>query len=367
MKYWLLLLVLVVVAGLAVFWYLQQPRFGQLPENPDWASSPNYRDGEFQNLEPTPMLTTDTSRLGLMWDNLTNPGVNTAPAAPLPVVKTDLFALPADQNVLVWLGHSSFYLQLNGKRLLVDPILSGYAAPISLAIPAFAGTTVWTADDFPELDYLLITHDHWDHLDYDAVMALKPKVKQVVAPLGVGSYFRQWGFDAAHVNELDWFDTLNLEGVDGLDITLIPGRHFSGRLLTPNKTLWGGYVLEVGGKRYLIGGDSGPGIHYQRIAEHFPDGFDLVMLDSGQYDPRWANVHMTPEQSTAAADLLKTRTFMPVHIGRFQLAKHPWNEPFERALNAASQYSYRIITPRIGATVWLDDNQQAFDAWWRGQ
>jgi L-ascorbate metabolism protein UlaG (beta-lactamase superfamily) len=223
---------------------------------------------------------------------------NLQPGVPLPTLKTDLKALDAGRDTVVWLGHSSFFVLFSGKRLLIDPVFSPYAAPVSLSTQAFAGTTLYATEDMPEIDALLITHDHWDHLDHATVTALEPQVRRVLVPLGVGAHLEHWGYTRDKIHEADWFGKLEL--ADGSAIHAVPARHYSGRLLDRNRTLWAGFVLESGKRRILFGGDSGYGPHYAELARRF-GGFDLVALDMGQYDARWPYIHMTPEEAAQAA------------------------------------------------------------------
>ncbi|MCX7781999.1 MAG: MBL fold metallo-hydrolase, partial [Negativicutes bacterium] len=174
------------------------------------------------------------------------------PTTSIPTVKTDLKTLDKDKDIVVWLGHSSYFMQLGGKRILIDPVFSPSAAPVSFANKAFDGTNPYTAEDMPEIDYLLISHDHWDHLDYPTVTALKPKIKNVICGLGVGSYFEQWGFDTKHILEADWFTALELE--NDFTIHVLPARHFSGRLFSRNKTLWTGFALATPERRIFYSG-----------------------------------------------------------------------------------------------------------------
>ncbi len=223
--------------------------------------------------------------MSVLLSSLTTRSERPKPKTPVPSVKTDLKALDPDKDIVVWLGHSSYFLQLNGARVLIDPVFSTYAAPFSFANRAFAGSSIYSADDMPEIDYLLITHDHWDHLDYDSVKALQQKVRHIVVPLGVGSHLKYWGFSDAVIHETDWFDELRLDNGD-LVIHTLPARHFSGRLFTRNRTLWAGYALITPTRRLFFSGDSGYGPHFRQIGQKF-GGFDFVALDTGQYDARW--------------------------------------------------------------------------------
>lgn len=344
--------------------YLQHPKFGALPEGERLEAmqhSPHFSDGIFRNLVPTPILTDDQSTLSVLVGSLLHRADNLQPGVPLPTLKTDLKALDAGRDSVVWLGHSSFFVLFAGRRFLIDPVFSPYAAPVSFSTRAFAGTTLYAAEEMPEIDALLITHDHWDHLDHATVTALESKVRRVLVPLGVGAHLEHWGYARDKIHEADWFDRLELE--DGLAIHVIPARHFSGRLLNRNRMLWAGFVLESAKRRILFGGDSGYGPHYSEIARRFGD-FDLVALDMGQYDARWPYIHMTPEEAAQAAMDLNARTLLPAHVGRFSIARHAWDEPFERIVAASHGKPYRLSTPRIGEPLFLDDREQQFSHWW---
>lgn len=366
MKIFTVIGVLILLAIISTGLYLQLPKFGTLPEGKHlerMKQSSHYQDGEFKNLVPTPQIVEGSSLASNVWKYLFNEKDRPAPTEPLPTVKTDIKNLPIDQDLVVWMGHSSYYVQLGGKRILIDPILSSYAAPVSFANHAFLGTTIYTAEDFPEIDYLLISHDHWDHLDYPTVMALKPKIKNIITPLGVGINFEQWRFEEEKIFEKDWYEKVGAG--DELTIELLPARHFSGRLLTRNKTLWAGFALITPQKKVLFSGDSGYSDHFKEIGEAF-GGFDLVFLDSGQYDPNWPYIHMNPEEAARAAEDLNAQAFVPAHVGRFSIANHSWDQPFERVTAASQDKSYQLWTPMIGEIIALDQSNQTFTQWWKG-
>jgi len=275
----------------------------------------------------------------------------------------DLKALPVDEDVLVWLGHSSYFLQTGGHRILIDPVFSLNAGPFPRTNVAFAGTTPYTADDMPDIDVLLVTHDHWDHLDYPSIAALQPKVKTVIAGLGLGEFFERWGYRREQVNEADWNSVIDLDGE--LRVHVLPARHYSGRMLTRNKTLWVAFALESRGRKLFFSGDSGYGPHFREIGERF-GGFDLVALDTGQYDRRWAHIHMFPDEAAQAATDLRARALLPAHVGRFTIAAHDWDEPFDAITRASVNRSYQLLTPVIGGVVKLDEPERQHVNWWRG-
>jgi len=361
----MVLAVLAALLSLGACAYLQHPKFGAYPEGERQERilrSPHFVDGEFRNPIDTPMLLDGNSTISIIASSMFRRIKNLRPSVPIPTVKTDLKALDAAQDTVVWLGHSSYFVQFAGKRILIDPVFSPFAAPVSFSTQAFDGTSRYTADDMPEIDVLLITHDHWDHLDYASVTALKGKVGQVLVPLGVGAHLARWGYGQDLVHEADWYEQMKVGAA--LTIHLVPARHYSGRWLTRNKTLWAGFVLESAPRRILFSGDTGYGPHFKALAQRF-GSFDLVALDMGQYDPRWPYIHMTPREAAQAAEDLHAKTLLPAHVGRFTIARHAWFEPFEHISAASQGKSYRLATPMIGEPLGLDEHDQHFSRWWQ--
>lgn len=362
----LILFMIIAFSVLGSLVVLSRAKFGKNPEGERLEriqASPNYRDGEFMNTVPTRSLIEGESTIKIIWNNLFTAKERLRPTEPLPTVKTDLKGLDASKDLVIWLGHSSYFIQLKGKRILVDPVFSDYGAPFSFLNGTFPGTDLYTAEDMPEIDFLLISHDHWDHLDYPTAVDLMPKVKTVILPLGVGAHFERWGYPAEKLREADWNTALRFE--NGLTIHVVPSRHYSGRLFARNKTLWAGFVLETPERALYLSGDTGYGPHFAEIAQRFK-GFDLVMLDGGQYDPRWPLIHMTPEEAARAAEDLGAKALLPGHVGRFRIADHPWDEPFERIAEASKDKSFRLVTPRIGEPVRFDGEERRFTRWWAG-
>jgi L-ascorbate metabolism protein UlaG (beta-lactamase superfamily) len=359
------LALLVLVSGLGGYAYLQHPKFGLLPQGASLEAvrqSPHQVAGEFRNLIETPMRTGDRNFVANVASMVMDRNRRLTPAAPVPSVRRDLKALDRAEDVVVWLGHSSFFVQIGGRRILIDPVFSTEAAPAPYLNTAFAGSTPYTADDLPDIDTLLITHDHWDHLDHPSLVALRERVRHVVTGLGLGATLQRWGYPRARIDEADWNTVLTLDA--GLRIHVLPARHYSGRMFTRNRTLWVGYALESAQRRLFFSGDSGYGPHFREIGERF-GGFDLVALDAGQYDRRWANIHMVPEEAAQAAVDLRAKVLLPGHAGRFKIAAHDWDEPLVRLAAASEKQPYRLLTPVIGDVVRLDDADQRFPAWWR--
>lgn len=363
-EYAVVALLFSVATVLAIYLFLRTAVFGQLPEGNRLMrveQSVNYRDGEFKNLIDTPMFSEGNNFLTVNLKSLFTISERKTPDAPLPVVRTDLKSLPSNRDIAIWLGHSGYFIQVSGKRILIDPVFSTRASPVPFGGKAFAGTTPYHVEDIPDLDYLIITHDHYDHLDYPTIMALKNKVRLVVTGLGVGQDFIRWGYRENQLHELDWGESYHESGVT---LHAIPARHYSGRAFERNQTLWTGYVIETPSLRMLFSGDSGYGPHYKEIANRF-GGFDMVALDMGQYDPLWPYIHMTPEEASRAAEELNAKTLIPAHVARFALARHPWDDPFKRISRASQDKKYTLLTPRIGEPIEIGNTEQRFSIWWK--
>lgn len=353
------------VAALGLYVSLH-PKFGAMPGSARMAkiqASPNQVAGEFRYALPTEVLAPGQSTLGVMWDSFSSRSDRLRPVSPIPSVKTDLRVIPASQDVLVWLGHSSFYLQVGGVRILIDPVLGNHAAPASVFNRAFEGTYPYTPEDIPDIDLLLITHDHWDHLDYDTLRALQPRIARVITGLGVGEHLERWGFKPDSIAEGDWMDTFTVR--PDLNVHLLPARHYSGRLLTRNRTLWASFAIQTSAHKLFFSGDTGYGPHFSEIGSLFK-GFDLAVLDTGQYDKNWPDIHMTPADAVQATQDLGSTALMPAHAGKFAMANHAWDEPFREISRMSDGRAYRLLTPVVGEPIRLNDHAQTFEKWWEG-
>ena len=345
--------------------FLGQEKFGALPEDDALSrikASPNYADGEFRNLVPRPVLSDGSTLAGTFFRFITKKRPPSVTPRHVPSKKPDFRALPRTAEALIWLGHSSFFLQLGGKRVLIDPVFSDHASPVSFNVRAFPGTMLCSATDLPPIDCLLISHDHWDHLDYATVTALRDRIGVVVCGLGSGAHFLRWGFDKARIREADWGETLAIG--ERLHVHVTTSSHYSGRSLTRNQALWAGFLLETPERKIFFSGDSGYGAHFADIGRRF-GGVDIALLDSGQYNESWKYIHMTPEEAVQAAADLGATYFLPAHTGKFALAYHPWDEPFRRAEKAAATRDLRLMTPLMGETVPLGEAMPAFTDWWK--
>lgn len=361
MIYFLVILVLLVLGG---YLFFQHPRFGGQPDVAmlkRFEQSPYYSNGKFNNLNHTPTFTKGYNFGKVLFNYLFVKHPRRRPTGPVPSVKTDLHKISREENLLVWFGHSSYYLQVDGLRFLVDPVFSGNASPLRGSNRSFPGSDIYQPEDIPDVDYLLITHDHYDHLDYKTVLALKPKVKQVVTGLGVGAHLKRWGYSSEIITELDWNEELALKNNIVLHAT--PARHFSGRGFKRNVTLWLSFVLLSPNFRIYIGGDSGYDDHFKSIGRKFGP-FHLALLDNGQYNPAWRAIHMFPEDVVQAAADLRAQAILPGHSGKFMMSTHEWDEPLRKVCELADGCALPLVTPRIGEPVYLSEAGQKFEHWW---
>ncbi len=351
--------------GGGLFAFLKETKFGGIPSDSRLdriRRSPNFRDGSFQNQLLTPMMTPEPGSRNPMLEFMFNRSKRLRPKGPVPSVRKDLWHLSPADNVLVWFGHSSYFLQIDGKRILVDPVLSGRASPVSFTTKAFDGTDPYTVTDIPDIDFLFITHDHWDHLDYETVTKIRPRVKRVICGLGVGAHLEKWGYASASIAEGDWGDRIAIE--DGFALQVLPARHFSGRGLRRNATLWVSFALQTPSDyKVYLGGDSGYGPHFKEIGKQY-GGFDLAVLENGQYDKSWKLIHMMPDETLQAAHDLQAALIFPVHNSKFCISNHDWDTPLRSITAIAAQFRPKLITPVIGSVVQIGNPSIDSSDWW---
>lgn len=355
-----------VLIGIVTFIVLRQPQFGKAPSGQlleRIKQSPHYKNGKFQNFSNTPTLAEGHNYFEVIYETYFKNKPKHYPIDIIPSVKTDLLNLPVDTNVLVWFGHSSYFMQIDGKRILVDPVFSGNASPIPRTVKSFKGTDIYNVADLPDIDYLFISHDHYDHVDYETLIALKSKTKKVICGLGVGSHFEHWGYESNKIIEKDWNEKVELDS--GFTAFVEPARHFSGRGLSTNNTLWASYVLQTPSMKIYIGGDSGYDTHYAAIGNKH-GSMDLAILDNGQYNEAWKYIHHLPEDVLKAAQDLKAKRIFPVHSSKFALGSHDWDEPLTKITELNKSYNIPLVTPIIGEIVTLKDTTQQFKQWWAG-
>ena len=273
------------------------------------------------------------------------------PTAPVPVAATDpavLAAPPASGLRVTWFGHSSTLLEVDGVRLLTDPIWSDRASPVEWIGPRRWYPPTIALARLPPVDAVLISHDHYDHLDWPTIVAMRAWKNVFVVPLGIGAHLQRWGIAPERIVELDWWQSTR---VGALAVTLVPARHASGRLNPRSDlTLWGGFALVGERHRVYYSGDTGLFEEMADIGRRFGP-FDLALVEAGQYDAAWPDWHLGPEQAVLSARRVQAKALIPVHWGLFRLAPHGWTEPVERVLAAARCTDLPVITPRPGQPV----------------
>ncbi|GKX65256.1 MBL fold metallo-hydrolase [Inconstantimicrobium mannanitabidum] len=324
----------------------------------------NYVNGKFINQVPTGMSMSISDLLSMIKDSFSgNKGRN--PENKIPVNSIDWNKIKSEANSFTWLGHSAFLISIDNKKLLLDPMLSSVASPVS-----FVGSKRYKysedmsniIDKMPPIDAVFISHDHYDHLDYQSIVKLKNKVSHFFVPLGVSAHLIRWGVSKERITELNWWDEKEYQG---LKIAFTTSRHFSGRsLFDSNTTLWGGWVILGKNTKLYTSGDGGYGPHFKEIGKKYGP-FDITLIEGAQYDKRWADIHMMPEQSVQANLDVKGKNMMLMHWGAFTLAYHGWRKPVERAIEASKRDKVNLIAPKIGQTVDLNSELHVpISSWW---
>jgi L-ascorbate metabolism protein UlaG (beta-lactamase superfamily) len=342
------------------------PQLGSAPtaaQRQVYQQTGHLEDGKFVNAQPTTVMA--GSQFSAFRRMLFEHTPNQNPAAPLPMQRLDsltITQLPADQVRVTWFGHSASLIEIGGKKVLLDPMLSVKMGPLALVTPKrYNQELAIYPEQLPAIDAVLISHDHYDHLDYQTVQKIKDKVGHFYVPLGVGVHLRAWGVAESRIREMNWGDSVRLPG---LTIVSTPTQHFSGRGLTNrNSTFWSSWVLKTSQHRLFYSGDGGYGPHFKDIGRQYGP-FDLALMECGQYDRAWPQIHMQPEQSVQAALDVRARVMQPVHWGAFTEAHHAWNESVERASAAAARQHLPLVTPLLGQPVVLGAPLPQ-QPWWR--
>jgi L-ascorbate metabolism protein UlaG (beta-lactamase superfamily) len=358
---------LLVIAG--VLFVNLSPQFGGSAsgeQKQKYAQSKQYRDGKFLNATRTSLDLGFIKTMDIAYDYFFNRLPGLEPDAPVPVDKVDSLQIvrkPPELKRLTWFGHSACLLVIDGKKILLDPMLGESPAPHPLLGPKrYSKTLPIPIEKLPYIDAVVISHDHYDHLDYESIIKLKDKVDRFYVPLGVNTHLMEWGVNPQNITELDWWSEATH---DGFTFICTPARHFSGRRLFDNfTTLWASWIIKTENTSIYFSGDGGYGPHFKEIGDrHGP--FDFVMLECGQYNELWKDIHMMPEQTVQAAIDLKGKLMMPIHWGAFTLAMHTWRDPIERVTAAAHENDVPIATPRIGEPVILQEATFPNSQWWK--
>lgn len=328
-----------------------------------YANAANYKDGKFENQNTVKMEMGFSKFTSTLIDYIK--GVpNAAPSFQIPVESIDSLTIVNQNPItkLTWFGHSAFLLEIQNQNILIDPMLGEVPAPHPmLGRKRFNEKMPIAIEQLPQIDAVIISHDHYDHLDYGSITKLKGRVRKFYVPLGVGAHLEAWGIEPEIINELKWWDEINHEE---LKFIFAPARHFSGRGVADRfSTLWGSWIIQSASDNIYFSGDSGYDGHFKEIGDKYGP-FDFAMMECGQYDKRWDEIHMFPEESAQAAIDVKAKMMMPIHWGSFVLSLHSWTDPIERVTKKAKALNMPITTPRIGESILLDSTTFPTDQWW---
>jgi L-ascorbate metabolism protein UlaG (beta-lactamase superfamily) len=359
-----MLTVLFALVGIVLSVYLLikfTPAFGQKPARERVQMSLNYSNGSFKNQTPTSMSTDFMSSITMIRDMFMRKA-NRKPEHPLPVTKFPSLRHPYHQTNITWFGHSACMIEIDGKHLLLDPMFGDSPSPFPLfGGKRFSKVLPFSIEELPKIDAVILSHDHYDHLDYGTIQKLNDKVNQFFVPIGVGSHLERWGVHPDMIYELDWWEEIEFYG---LTLASAPARHFSGRNIHDrNSTLWCSWIIKGQDSTIFFSGDSGYGPHFKEIGERYGP-FDLTLMECGQYDPRWAPIHMLPEETVLAHKDVKGRLLLPIHWGAFTLSFHEWTEPIIRVTIAGEEEGIKVLTPAIGETILLHEAPYPSSRWW---
>lgn len=351
------------------WWFLSLPQFGAPLSGARLEraqANPHYRDGRFVNLEPE--APTGLAAIGDYIVRQFSGDEIREPPTPVPVLAVDKAALAAPPAATglraFWIGHASVYIELDGLRLLLDPVFAEHVSPLPVGPRRFHPPPIALAD-LPPIDAVLISHDHYDHLDMDTVRHLAARGTRFFVPLGVGAHLERWGVAPAQIEELEWWQQRTLRGVQ---IVCTPTRHYSGRTLSDrSKTLWSSWSVVGARHRFFYSGDTGYGSHFKEIGARLGP-FHIAFVKIGAYGPgaSWVDIHMPPEQAVQAVVDVRGQRLFPVHWSTFNLAYHAWDEPIRRTVAEARRTGIPLVTPRLGE--WVDaDREFRSTAWWEGK
>ena len=361
---------IVLIAALVVSYFLFvgfYPSFGgdiSKERQAEYAKSAQFENGLFVNTKRVNMDLGYSQTMSLLRKFFFTEVVNGRPENDIAVQKIDSshIANYASPTRFVWFGHSSFLLQINHKNILIDPMFSDVPAPHSLlGGKRFSSELPIEVQKLPKIDAVLISHDHYDHLDYQSISILKDKVDTFYTPLGVGVHLEAWGVLKEKIIELDWWQETTFFD---LKFVCTPARHFSGRKLSNRQsTLWSSWVIQSSTENIFFSGDSGYDTHFKEIGEKYGP-FDFAMMECGQYNKMWPDIHMFPEETAIAGIDLQAKKIMPIHWGAFKLALHSWTDPVKRVTKKANELNLPLITPKIGEAFLLKDEKIIADKWW---
>ena len=341
------------------------PQFGGRATNEqkkEYAKSQNYKNGKFINIGGIKSEMSGGDMLKAirgMFKNIPND-------RPKPIdvqhIDSTQIADYKGKTRFIWFGHSAFLLQIDGKNLLIDPMFGNVPAPHPwLGGKRFSKGLPIEIEKLPRIDAVLISHDHYDHLDYGSIKKLKHKVGTFFTPLGLGAHLQKWGIQKERIVELDWWQEIEF---NDLTLASTPAQHFSGRGLSDrDKTLWCSWIIQSETENIFFSGDSGYAPHFKEIGNKYGP-FDFAMMECGQYNELWSEIHMFPEETVQAGLDIKAKKIMPIHWGAFKLAPHPWTDPIERAVKKANELKVALVTPQIGESFTIDEYSNTSANWW---
>ena len=336
--------------------------------------SDQYDSGRFRNDSPLAIAQGIPSSFSpperppssILWEFLRG-REDRRPSSPVPNEIPDfdrIISAPSHQLRVTWFGHSTCLIELEGKVFMTDPVFVHQPSPLpGMGPKTFPGSNPFQADDIPHLDAIVLSHDHYDHLDYHTIRKLDGKTDKYFVPLGVAAHLKRWGISGERIVELDWWESRSIEGSD-IIFTATPAQHFSGRNpFEQNHTLWAGWAIRGKTQSVYFGGDSGYGDLFGIIGERLGP-FDITMLDSAQYSVYWSTIHMHPEETVRAHRDLGGNVLLPIHWGKFNLSIHPWTEPMERIIACSALEGVQVATPIIGES-FIPSDSIPQRAWWR--
>lgn len=358
-----------ILALIAIVWIFlnTSPQFGGIHLEDRiriYEESGLYIDGKFQNqIETTVSNLSFSENIGLLKEFFQDDGSRNPKIFPATKKLNTAFFDEKDSTKITWMGHSTFIMKMNGKTILIDPIFSSVPAPHPwLGTKRFSKELPIELRDIPEIDVVVISHDHYDHLDYESIKDLKSKTKLFLVPLAVGAHLKAWGVPLHKIKEHSWWDATK---VDDIEFICTPARHFSGRSINDRyQTLWASWVIRNKNENIYFSGDSGYGPHFKEIGSKFGP-FDLSLVECGQYDERWSEIHLLPDSLDRTINDLNTKRFMPIHWGAFVLSLHAWNEPPEKALNSAQNLNKTMLLPQIGEVFTAQSDSTDNPFWWK--
>jgi L-ascorbate metabolism protein UlaG (beta-lactamase superfamily) len=358
--------IVIVVLGVTLFVNISSEFGGTASKEQKavYAKSENYSEGKFKNKNGGD-VDMSLGNIVKMLKQYMKPVSNTHPKADLRIVKIDSLNIAQNQTKtkMFWFGHSTFLLEIEKYNILIDPMFGNVPAPHpTLGTKRFSKGLPIEIETLPQIDAVILSHDHYDHLDYGSIIKLKDKVNMFYVPLGLGVHLTEWGVSSERIVELDWWQEVKH---DNLTFKCAPAQHFSGRGLNDRaNTLWSSWVIQSNNENIFFSGDSGYGTHFKEIGEKYGP-FDFAMMECGQYNELWSEIHMFPEETAQAAVDVKAKRMMPIHWGAFKLALHSWTDPVERVIKTAKELDVEIVIPQIGSEINMIDSLEKEIQWWK--